>query len=490
MRGPGAGTLTPGAPGPEKRFPAEAATRAPGASGGGRMGGRLLVAARGVLTAGVLTLLSLAPAAAQAGTTLTMEEALLRAGEHNPAYRRALNDLELSRAERLQALGAFLPRFSLNTRTGVSLNRQLIATDNFGNPIENPFTDWKTSSSTSQSLDASLTLFNWGARSRDLDTQRAQARAREATLTARLRTLRADVVRAYRAAQQEQALLSVEEELLANRQNDLEMARRMFELAGASRVDVLTAELNVQQQEQRIQDARGQLQQALLRLRTVVGDETLEDFSVSRTLPEPFDPAGLQPRELADRAYSSSPTLIEQDAQLEVSRAQAQSARRSHWPGITLFFSGFQSLYGDDWDGFADPWPDRSRSGSSSFGITIPIFQGFDNHARIVQAEVALSNQEETVREARLVVEEAVEARFIAVRTAYQSYLISVRSEEIAGERLRLGREQFRLGSRTFTELQQDIQAAADAGRAVITQFFLLEEALANLEEMVGEELR
>ncbi len=33
-------------------------------------------------------------------------------------------------------------------------------------------------------------------------------------------------------------------------------------------------------------------------------------------------------------------------------------------------------------------------------------------------------------------------------------------------------REQFRLGSRTFTELQQDIDAACQAERGVITQLF------------------
>ena len=53
-----------------------------------------------------------------------------------------------------------------------------------------------------------------------------------------------------------------------------------------------------------------------------------------------------------------------------------------------------------------------------------------------------------------------------------------------------MGREQFRLGSRTFAELQQDIDAASQAERGVINQLFALERALADLEEIVGEELR
>jgi outer membrane protein len=459
-------------------------------------GGRLALPRLATSVMPLLSLLLLSrvllpdPGASQQGPVLSLAEALDRAVENNPAYRRALNNLELSEMERQQAWGAFLPTLSVSSGTGVNLNRQLISIDEFGNPVENPFTDWRTSSSTSQSINASLSLYQWGARSRDMATQRAQARAREATVTSQSRALRADVVRAYRSAQNQGAILAVEQGLLESRELDLQTTQRMFELAGASRVDVLTAELNVQQQEQRIQEARGQLRQALLSLRTVIGDPELNDLQVDGTLPEAFDPGGLDPESLASRAFSSNPNLIEQEASVDVSRAQAQSARRAHWPPLTISFNARQSTFGDDYGGFLDAFPDRSRSGGASFGITIPLFQGFNNKARIVQAEIGLVNQEEALRETELLVEEAVQSRLIGLETAHQSYLITLRSREIAQERLRLGREQFRLGSRTFTELQQDIDAASQAERGVINQLFALEQALANLEEMVGEELR
>lgn len=429
-------------------------------------------------------------ASGQEGPVLSLEEALERAVVNNPAYRRTLNNLELNDIERQQAWASFLPTLRVSWGTGVSFNRQLISTDVFGNPTENPITDWRTSTSTSQGVNGSLSLFQWGARSRDMTTQRAEARSREATVRSLSRRLRADVVRAYRGAQNQAALLVMERGLLESRQVDLEMTRRMFELAGASRVDVLTAELEVQQQEQRIREAEGELDQALLSLRTFIGDSELNDFQVEGAFPEAFDPGGLDPESLAARAFSSSPNLIVQEANLEVSRAQAQSARRAHWPALTISFSASQGTFGDQFSGFLDPFPDRSRSGGTSFGLSIPIFQGFDNKASIVRSEVALVNQEETLRETQLVVEESVRSRLIALETAHQSYLITIRSREIAQERLRLGREQFRLGSRTFAELQQDIDAASQAERGVINQLFALERALADLEEMVGEELR
>jgi len=441
-----------------------------------------------------LVLLSLAllpdPGSCQEGRVVSLQEALDRAVEYNPTYRRTLNNLELNDIERQQAWGAFLPTLSVSSGTGVNLNRQLVSVDEFGNPVENPFTDWRTSSSTSQSINASLSLYQWGARSRDMATQQAQARSRQAAVNAQSRGLRADVVRAYRAAQNQEALLAVEQSLRESRDLDLQTTQRMFELAGASRVDVLTAELEVERQGQRIREAEGSLDQALLSLRTVIGDSDLNDLQVESALPEAFDPSGLDPASLASRAFSSSPNLIEQEATVEVSRAQAQSARRAHWPPLTISFNARQSTFDDDYGGFLAGFPDKSRSGGASFGINIPIFQGFNNKARIVQAEISLVNQEEAFRETQLLVEEAVQSRLIALETAHQSYLITLRSREIAQERLRLGREQFRLGSRTFTELQQDIDAASQAERAVINQLFALERALADLEEMVGEELR
>ncbi len=451
---------------------------------------------RGTSAAPLLSLLLLSlvlcpvPGSSQAGPVLSLDEALGRAVENNPGYRRTLNNLELNDIERQQAWGAFLPTLRLNSSTGVNLNRQLISVDEFGNPVENPITDWRTSSSTSQSINASLSLYQWGARSRDMTTQKALARSREAAVTAQSRGLRADVVRAYRTAQNQGALLTVEQSLLESRQLDLQTTQRMFELAGATRVDVLTTELQVQQQEQRIREAQGQLQQALLSLRTVIGDPDLNDLQVDAALPGAFDPSGLDPESLASLAFSSNPNLIEQEASVDVRRAQAQSARRAHWPPLTISFNARQSTFGDDYGGFLEAFPDRSRSGGASFGINIPIFQGYENKFRIVQAEVSLVNQEETLRETQLVVEEAVRSRLIALETAHQSYLITIRSQEIAQERLRLGREQFRLGSRTFAELQLDIDAASQAERGVINQLFALERTLADLEEMVGEELR
>lgn len=425
--------------------------------------------------------------AAQVGPILSLNEALDRARQHNPDYRMAQNDLELSRAGEKEAWGAFLPTLNLQAGTGLSLDRQLISQDFFGNPIENPVSEWKTSSSSSQYMGGSVTLFEGGQRFHQLSVQGAQARAREATVSSRLRTVRGEVIRVYHRAQAQQALLQVEEELLQGRHLDLEMTRRMYDLAGATRVEVLAAELSVQRQEQGIQQTLARLQQGILSLRRTIGDPALEDFGLSDETPTPFDPQALDPEALVVRALGSNPLIHQQMAQLDVGAAQAKVARGSRWPTLSLSFGFNQRTFAQEREALFDLYPDQGRYGSTSLSMSIPLFSRFQNSARIAEAQVGLDNAQENLRKTRLQVEEEVRSGLIALRTAYQGYQIALRSQEIAQERLRLAREQFRLGSRTFSELQLDIDAGASAEREVITQLFGFLEAGVNLEETVGD---
>lgn len=428
-----------------------------------------------------------AGAMAQSGPTLSLSDALDRARQHNPDYRMAQNDLELSRTGKREAWGAFLPSLNLQAGTGVSFDRQLVSTDFFGNPIENPVSEWQTSSSSTQYLGGNITLFEGGQRFHQLSVQGAQALVREATVSSRLRGVRGEVIRVYQRAQAQQALLQVEEELLQGRHLDLEMTRRMYDLAGATRVEVLAAELNVQRQDQRIQQTMAQLEQGLLSLRRTIGDPALPEFGLSEDTPAPFDPQALDPETLVAWALASNPQIHQQRAQLDVGAAQARVARGSRWPTLSLSFGFTQRTFAPEQDALFDLYPDQGRYGSTSLNMSIPVFSRFQNSARIAEAQVGLDNAQENLRKTHLQVEEEVRSRLIALRTAHQGYEIALRSREIAQERLRLAREQFRLGSRTFSELQRDIDDGANAEREVINQLFGFLEARVNLEETVGD---
>ncbi len=149
-------------------------------------------------------------------------------------------------------------------------------------------------------------------------------------------------------------------------------------------------------------------------------------------------------------------------------------------------FGFYQSTNALESAALFDPFPQDSRYGSTSLSFSIPLFSRFQTNNAIAQADVGRRNAEETLRQTRLQVEEEVNARIIDLRGAYEGVRLAQQSWEIAQERLRLGRELYQMGSRTFVELQQDIEAAVNAEREAINQRFTFIQARVNLEETVG----
>jgi hypothetical protein len=124
---------------------------------------------RGALGAWITTLVvvagpALAVTEAQGQTpdtvTLTLDGALNRARGTNPTYRQAVNSAGLNGTEaRTTWFSQVLPRAQMNlfnTQFTGNLTRQ--GFDNFGNPIENPISDWKYFSQTDQSLDLTWSI--------------------------------------------------------------------------------------------------------------------------------------------------------------------------------------------------------------------------------------------------------------------------------------------------------------------------------------------
>ncbi len=444
------------------------------------------------LTLGVVLLTPLGVATpvraqAQEPRVLTLQEALDLATRHNPVYRQAQNNMTLSGPAGRAAWGAFLPNLNLSAGTGLSANRRLVAVDFFGNPIENPQAEWQTSSSSSQNLSAGLTLFEGMSRFHGLAAERAAADSRVMVAEGQLLTTLAGVERQFYVTLQQAELLDVAQRILETRQLDFRMTQRRYELAGTtSRVDVLAAELAVRQQEHAIQQARAEFEKALLTLRTTIGAPDLVEFTVAPGTPDAFDPGGFDVASFVSRTLISSPRILRQEAEVSASAARARAARGGRWPTISMNFGFYQSTNALERAALFELFPQDSRYGSTSLNFSIPLFSRFQTNNAIAQADVGRRNAEETLRQTRLQVEEEVNARIIDLRGAYEGVRLARQSWEIAQERLRLGRELYQMGSRTFVELQQDIEAAVNAEREAINQRYTFTQARINLEETVG----
>lgn len=443
----------------------------------------------GLLVGGIL-LLPGRPVAAQDGPApLTLAEALEIARERSPEYRKALNTLDAAGVQARTGWGAFLPNLTASLSFSGNSATRVTGEDDFGRPVDLPDPVDFQSSAASQSIAASMTLFDGF---QNIRNARAAARghdAAEAAVAAAAAQVEASVSRAFYAALREQNLIALEEQLLASARQQLEATERRFRVAGANQTDVLGAQVTVAQREQSLARQQGAAAKAVLELRTVMGLSEEIDLEPVGEPPAVFDPASLEAAALVARALAVNPQVARLEASAAAAAAQAGAAQGTRWPTITgdVRFSRSVSLQSFEAIGEFNP---RNRSLGFGISMNVPLFTRFQTSARVAQAEAQRDNAEEDLRAGTLRLETDVRSALIDLQNAYRSVQLADRSADLARQRLNLAQQRYQLGAMQYTELQLVIDQTAQAERSAVEARYEFARALVTLEERVGEPVR
>ncbi len=443
----------------------------------------------------IASALASAPAVAagqESPRVLSMEDALTLARGGNPALRRALNDADLNAAEsRTTWFNDLLPRASLTLfNTSFTGNLQRQGFDNFGNPIENPTADWNYFSQTVHNLNLS-----WSFQGLSLfQSHRRQAlanRDRELAYVEARSGLDVDVQRLYLDALEQKDLLTFEEELIEARETDLDVAERLFGLAGRTRVDVLNAELEVERQALTHEQQRASYERSLLALAAAMGLEDGEEFDVADEALPLFDPSGLDASALISRALETNPTIRRSEVAIASADLGVHEQRTNWWPRIGLGVDVYRRAFEPQGGALFDPSIGSDLESQFRITLSLPALNDFFSQ-RLGQQEasIQLSNQRETDRESRIELEGTIRGAVLDLENQWASLRISERAATIAGEAVRLAREEYRLGTRTFEDLRSAFQQEAETRRGVITARHSFVDALLSLEQAVGAPVR
>jgi len=431
-------------------------------------------------------------ASSQDTVTLTLDDALRIAEGHNPAYQQAVNNTRLNGPEMEQAwFDNILPSASVTLfTTGYTGNLTRRATDNFGNPIEQPVTEWAYFSNTQQGLNLTwsiqgASLFNTIHRQKVTNRRRSVAEA-GARSTAQI-----DVERLYMDALGQRALLRTEQELLDARQVDEDVTKRLFNLATGSQVDVLNAELAVEQQRQSLQQQRATFEKALLSLRTELGDTDLPPFRLDSAALPIFDPTSLDADTLVATAVGANPDVLDARSAVDLARVGVSESHASWWPRLTANLQITRQAYQSETQALFDASWNEPLDKRFQVFLSFPALDDFfSTRQRQVQASVQLDNARQAQRQQRLTVEQEVRGALLDLNNQWQLLQVRERSGEIAAKALELARAEYRLGGRTFQELRQTFRDDADARRQLIQSRHDFVDALLNLEAAVGRRVR
>ena len=443
-----------------------------------------------IVMSGLLVLGTGTATAQQERPALTLEQAVQIARERNPAFRRVQLGIRDAEARVLSAYGSFLP--SLDASMGWSGTRRTtsVGQDDFGGTIVQDRSRTFTSSSASQSVQSSLTLFDGFKNVNGVRAARKGVDAAEAGIAVQELTLVGDVSRAFYQAILAQRQIEVEEQLLESAQEDLERQERLFTIASTDQVQVLTAEVRVASQEQALERAINQAKKARLVVLQRLGTlGEITDFEPVGELPEVFDPAVLDAGELVALALAGQPSVAQSHARVGQQEAELARARADRLPSLSANGSYGRSSGTDGYSSFFDFNPSASRGFNFSLSISLPIFQRFSMTQSASAARVAVDQAEEEAWETRLGVEQQVRSAFIDLENAFMGFQIQTRSRDLNRRRLELAQEQYRLGAVTFIDLQRYIDDVAQAERDLVNRQLDFANALVSLDQQVGQRI-
>ncbi len=429
---------------------------------------------------------------------LGLDQALEIARGSNPTYRQAVNSTGLNGAEtRTTWLSQVLPQAQLNLfSTGFDGNISRIGTDDFGNPILRPEADWVYASTTRQAL-----TLNWSIQGASLfqalDRQRLTNTQRELSEAGALTGVEIAVRRAFMDVLEQRDLLEAERETLEGRRTDQDVSNRLFRLAMRTRVDVLNAELAVEQQTLAVQQQSAAFQRAKLTLRTALGDEALPPLRLVDEVLPIFDPGSLDPEALVATAERVNPEMRSVSVAVDEAELGVSEANRSWWPTLTasaqLSRVARSNAATGESSGAAlfDVSFDEDLDQNFYVGLSFPMFNNyFQNRQEQHRARIDRSNRREALRETQLRTEETVRSALLELENQHESLRLAERSAVIAREALRLAREEYRLGTRDFEDLRDAFDQEAQTRRQVIQARHAFVDALLSLEEAVGTAVR
>jgi multidrug efflux system outer membrane protein len=226
---------------------------------------------------------------------------------------------------------------------------------------------------------------------------RAYLAEEEAARSAQL-SLIGEVASAWLTLQADRELQRIAEAALANREEELALTERRFELGAASRLEVNQAKIELETARADLWQFAGQVARDVNALRLLAG-APIEANLVSA----PFDPtvSGLDPLPpgTPSEVLLRRPDVLQAEYSLRAANANVGAARAAFFPSITL--TGSVGTASDDlsnlFDSGTDVWSFVPQ-------VNLPIFQGGrlrgNLDARKAERDIALAEYERSIQDA------------------------------------------------------------------------------------------
>ena len=254
------------------------------------------------------------------------------------------------------------------------------------------------------------------------------------------------VDQAFYNALQTQAVLTVAQQTVKDRQTVSDQVGALYKSKLKSELDFSFANVNLAQAKLLLLDAQNNVNAAEATLSAVLGFQNLQSFQLvedTSPLAAPAENVG----DLISSAFTMRPEILA----LEF---QSESARRFQKAERDLLFPEVQAL------GVVGDTPVRNPIISSWYGavgvnIDIPVFNGFLYTARAREASLRSQAVQEKLRDVRDRIARDVRTSWLNARTAYDRLAVTRQLLDEANLSLKLAQSRYNLGLGSIVELSQ-----------------------------------
>jgi outer membrane protein TolC len=407
---------------------------------------------------------------------LTLSDAIARGLRANLGLLISVQSSGQSRAQRLQALSALLPTVQGTVQESVQqVNLAALGFKGFaGGGFQLPLIVGPFSYSTAEAQ-ANVPVFNWsniqnyrGAKERVKGSELNLKDARDLVVLA-VGNAYLQIIASGARVDATQAQVNTAQ-VLFNRASDQKKA------GTSPGIDVLRAQVELQQQQQSLVVQKNQLEKDKLSLSRVIGLPIGQQFTVADPTPAiPLEAVNLQ--EALSKAYVNRADYRAAESQVRSAELAVSAAKAEWYP--TLGVSGY---YGDQGPTFSSSHGVFSLTGSLNFNI----FDGRRIRSEVQFREADLNNARNQFQNLKGQIDFDVRNALLDLNASNEQVAVARSNAQLAKETLNQSQDRFSAGVADNVEVVQAQESVATANQNLINALYSNNLAKVELARALG----
>lgn len=386
-----------------------------------------------------------------AGEAWTLERALSHALATSPDARSAEHRVRAARAVVDQANAAFWPRLDFQSGYTRTDNPMLAFGAILSQRAYAPTLDFNDLPDADQLATRgvlSVPLFTGGQMSAGRDQARAGLHASRAEAAVVRNTLAFEVARMFYTGQKTRQYVLATAAAVGSFETNALLARKRFEIGTLLKADLLDVEVRLAQAREDLVRARNARALAERALRTLLGLEATNEFTLAEFCPDVTAP---EPGGAIER-----PELEAVRQQRRAANAALRGRRAGALPRVSAFGS-VEYDYGWEFDG--DGW-------NYTGGVVVDwtLWEGRKTRAKVAEAQAELDALDEAERKCRLGIDFEIEQARLNLASAGERLAVTEKAQTQAAESVELSRSRFEQGLALASQLI-DAETALTAAR-------------------------